>query len=668
MLFKLALGNVRKSYRDYGVYFTTLASVVAMFYMFNSIEDQASQLTRTGNSLLKGMSQLTFAISILMILVLVTEVVYANNFLIKRRSKELGIYLTLGMSRANVMGILFIETALMSTLSLGVGIVAGVLGTQFMMFATAKLFGLSLQNYQFVFSKFAFMVTTISFILVFAVVSVLNLFRVARLQLIHLLYAGRHNEKMAQRDSSQNALVFLLALALLGGAYYSILKSAFVPINPLFWLSIALGIPGTLLLFNSFSYFALKTAQKNPRFYYSGLRMFTFRQLASKMKSTHRFLAVMSMVLLISFGAFGTGNAAAEATKSVNTRFTPYPYMLFYNSLKTPTAEGELEQDLLAGIEKEKYFSGFSLQRFYYVMDARDFIPPAEMKPHFGPFVTEFMWHGSQMTALDQSAVRKTAALLGKEYPAVQPGTAVLNLDQNVPVTDNLKKLVTGKKVQINGQTLTVADISSVTLMNQGRPGMELTFVVSDEVLKTAGRPHFTTFNAIPRSDADMAQLALLLQKVTDRQPELGKYHFTSEQAKYVGETQAVAAMALYVTIFIGLLFLVVAASLLSLQQLSESQDNASRYWLLQKLGVQKTQMRKALLGQIATYFWLPLVVGAVHTMVGISAAQNVIAIIGDFKAVNAVAPIVVVVSLYFFYMLLTYRNARRIVEEKQMD
>ena len=112
MLFKLSLKNISKSIKDYAIYFFTLILGVAIFYVFNAIDDQSvmMKVSSTTAEIIKLMTNILSGVSVFVFIILAFLIVYASRFLIKRRNKEFGVYLTLGMSKKKISLILFIET------------------------------------------------------------------------------------------------------------------------------------------------------------------------------------------------------------------------------------------------------------------------------------------------------------------------------------------------------------------------------------------------------------------------------------------------------------------------------------------------------------------------------------------------------------------------------
>ena len=128
MLCKLSLKNIKKSFKDYAIYFFTLILGVSIFYVFNAIDSQTVLLDVTSNTLeiIKLMTNMLSGVSVFVSFILGFLIIYASRFLIKRRNKEFGIYLTLGMSKRKISTILFIETLFIGIISLFVGLGLGV--------------------------------------------------------------------------------------------------------------------------------------------------------------------------------------------------------------------------------------------------------------------------------------------------------------------------------------------------------------------------------------------------------------------------------------------------------------------------------------------------------------------------------------------------------------
>ena len=128
MLFNLSRKNFKKSIRDYSVYFFTLILGVAVFYIFNAIETQTAmmEVTKAKVEIIDMMNSALEAVSIFVSFILGYLIVYASRFMLKKRKKEFAVYLTLGMKKTQISGMLWIETVFMGIISLGVGLLVGI--------------------------------------------------------------------------------------------------------------------------------------------------------------------------------------------------------------------------------------------------------------------------------------------------------------------------------------------------------------------------------------------------------------------------------------------------------------------------------------------------------------------------------------------------------------
>ena len=213
MLFKLSLKNMKKSFKDYAIYFLTLVLGVAIFYMFNSLDSQQAMIkvSQSTRDLIELMISMLGMVSVFIAIVLGFLIVYANNFLINRRKREFGIYMTLGMGKRQISKIILIETILVGIISLIVGIFIGVFASQFMSILVAKLFESDMEEFTFVFSKDACIKTCIYFAVMYIAVMIFNTLTISRYKLINLLTAGRKNEKVKIKNPIISILVFIIA-------------------------------------------------------------------------------------------------------------------------------------------------------------------------------------------------------------------------------------------------------------------------------------------------------------------------------------------------------------------------------------------------------------------------------------------------------------------------
>lgn len=253
MFYKLAFKNVKKSLSDYVIYFLTLSFGVCLFYVFNAVESQQTilLLSEQQHAMLQTGTAMLGYLSVFISFVLAGLILYANNFLIKRRKRELGLYMTLGMDRGKISRILTAETFVIGLFSLGVGLLIGVAASQGMSVLTAKLMNVPMKYFAFTFSKDSLLKTILYFGVIFLVVMLFNIRTISKYKLIDLIHGGRKNETLRINKLWVCVVVFLLSLACLGTAYYLIIDNGMFMLDNQFYASLILGTIGTVLFFLS---------------------------------------------------------------------------------------------------------------------------------------------------------------------------------------------------------------------------------------------------------------------------------------------------------------------------------------------------------------------------------------------------------------------------------
>ena len=302
MLFKLSLKNIQKSMKDYAIYFFTLILGVAVFYIFNSIDSQAVMLNVSSSTyeIIRLMTQILSGVSVFVAVILAALIIYACRFLTKRRNKEFGVYMTLGMSKRKISLILFFETLFIGIISLGVGLVAGIFLSQLMSIVIANMFEADLSRFEFVFSSEACIKTLIYFGIMYIIVIALNTINVSRCKLLDLLYANKKSEQVKLKNPWLCTLIFAVSCIGLGYAYYIVTERVDILTDTKqIFIPIILGAVTTFLIFWSLSGLILKIVRSNKRFYYRGLNSFTVRQISSKINTTVLSMTIICLMLFV---------------------------------------------------------------------------------------------------------------------------------------------------------------------------------------------------------------------------------------------------------------------------------------------------------------------------------------------------------------------------------
>ncbi|MDR2359977.1 MAG: FtsX-like permease family protein [Oscillospiraceae bacterium] len=322
-VFTLAVRNVRKSFKDYGIYFLTVALGVAIFYVFNSIASQSvmMEIDKQLYDSLKGISTVMDMLSFLVAAIFGFLILYANAFILRRRKNELGLYTILGMSKIKISAVLTCETLLVGVISLAAGLALGVCLSQGMALVTAKLLGVSVVRFAFVFSGDAMAKSIRCFAIAFLIVILFSVVNLNTRKLLDLLYADKKNAQLLKLPLWVSAAVFMVSVSSIATAYYLVLNTGLVNFftgsaTAAFCGSIVLGTAGTFMFFFSLSGFLLKLISKLNGIYFKRLNMFTLKQLNRKIHTAWVSMSFVCLMLFMAISAISVGSSLAAAIRA----------------------------------------------------------------------------------------------------------------------------------------------------------------------------------------------------------------------------------------------------------------------------------------------------------------------------------------------------------------
>ena len=325
---KLIMKNVGKNIRDYLVYFLTLMISASVFYAFNSISDQPafSEMGMTKTLLYDQLGILLSTLTVLIAVVLAFLIIYANQFLLKRRKNELGIYMVLGMKKGRISRIFAGETLCVGMLALVTGLCLGFALSQGISLVALKLFAIEISKFQLVFSVGAFRKTAFCFAVIFLLVMVFNVRSVSSVQLIDLLTAGRKNETSQGRSRFLPVLLLFVSLVCILSAGTMFYKNGILPSreNHSFQTAGILLVTGTFLFFYSLSTVLVRILRANSNVYLRGLNTFLVRQVGSKMRTNYFIMTIVCGLLTVTICAVSVGVSTALAMNGLSKSATPY--------------------------------------------------------------------------------------------------------------------------------------------------------------------------------------------------------------------------------------------------------------------------------------------------------------------------------------------------------
>lgn len=658
MYFKLAFKNIKKSYKNYVIYFLTLIFGICIFYTFNSIESQSvmMELNEQKQSAFMMAEQLIGYISVFIAFVLGFLIVYANNYLIKRRKKEFGIYMTLGMENGSLSKMIFLETLFIGAISLGIGVVLGIMLSQALSVLTAYMFQVDLTKFQFVFSPLGFKRTVLCFSIIYLVVLIFNFISVRKIKLIDLLTASKRNEKPTIKNLWVSVILFLVSVGILGIAYYKVIHDgiAFASFNAL-GLPILLGCIGTFIFFYSLTGFFLKVIQGNKKFYLRDLNMFVMKQISSKINTTFVSLSFICLMLFLAICTFSGGLGINRAINADLKDLTKFDVTFWSNSGENIESLLKEKNIDISNIAKEDsnmvmYDSGVKYSNFLSKEGM------TAMKNYF-PVAND-----NDILVIGENGYNNTLKLLGKEHVNLKENQylAVGNIDEMKKWVN--ESLESGKKINISGKTLEPANkkYENINLYNFTMKGDILIFVVKDSLLEGL-KPVSSRFNMMLKDNSNTKEE---LENVRDKLVESQVYSITKKEI-YDNAAGLGATMA-YLGIYLGLIFIITSAVVLAIQQLTESTDNVERYRLLKEIGVDQKMINKAIFTQVGVYFMLPLSLAIVHSIVGLKISSTIVGVFGNASIIpNIIITAIIFVIIYGGYFLATYLGAKKNINER---
>lgn len=680
MYARIALGNVRRSIRDFGIYFLTLVLGVAVYYAFNSVTQQSAVLKLSGNmrTLVQELGTIIRGVSIFVAVLLAFLVLFGNRFLIRRRKREFAIYLTLGMDRRHVSGIVAMESLAVGAGALVVGLAVGVLLSQALLYATARLFNTHVTGFGLMFSGQACAYTVMSFAIIFLVVGALNVLEVSRFRLIDLMNADRKGEKSLVRNLPLSVALFVVSLALIGVAYHELRVNGMYAIDWRFNLATALVSVGTFLLFFSVSGFLLRLGQSARGFYLRGLNMFALRQLSSRVNSAWVSISIVCAALFLAITSTCGGFAIVSSINQSVSAITHYDVSIaMYSTAQTSHAS---DADDVSGSGKEALLKASIPDWDSLVADSaridlyQDPSMRLNLKTLRGDTGVELPDSFAKYTnGLDKvpiyvvslSQYNAILALRGDKPATLKANEALVTTDMNNMVSFWQRVALKRGSFDFLGTAMRLR-ARSTTMEYQNSVNTSVgTIVVPDAALesKRAQLEPLSSLLNVKTADS-RAEARLYKEVVKAHQPGLLFAAGSKSTAKE--EVVGLTAIVGYLALYIGFVLFVSCAAILAIQQLSDVAESAPRYRVLFDLGAERSMVNHAILAQIATYFLFPLVVALAHSYAALGVLGGVIKSLGvlDFLRPLGVTMAIVLV-LYGGYFLLTYGMARGVIGEK---
>ena len=685
MLFKLAFKNIKKSISDYAIYFFTLVLGVAIFYVFNAIDSQTAMMkvSESTKDIIDLMLNMLSGVSVFVSFVLGFLIIYASRFLMKRRNKEFGIYMTLGMSKGKISKILVLETFLIGLLSLIVGLLLGCVLSQVMSVIVANMFEADLTEFTFVISTNAIFKTIIYFGIMYLLVMIFNTISVSRCKLIDLINANRKTETVKLKNPYLCIDIFIVAVAILGYSYYSVT----VGVDNLretwrIFLIIGLGALGTFLLFFSLSGLVLRVLQHFKKFYYKGLNSFTIKQFSSKINTTVFSMTVICLMLFVTICVFSSCMSMKNAMTANLKELAPVDIQLAKTKNITREymeeygySEAQINNSYLS-IKDDLDSIGFNINEYYKnIVDINTYATPnLTLKDTLGntySYMKEkypFMTYDAIEEIVTVSDYNKVAKILGLDTHTLDNDEYLVIADYDSMVGVRNAALAIDTPITIDGKTYYpkydkcmdgFLEISN-SHVNDG------IFIVPDNAVSNLTvEKEYLYANYKADTDDEKQEIENLLISKSDALENIGSTLDASTRLSIYEGSVGLGALVTFIGLYLGVIFLISSAAILALKELSEATENKERFKMLRKIGADEKLINKALFRQIAIFFLAPLVVAIIHSIFGIIFCNYILETFGNESLLLAIVlTAVFLVVIYGGYLLITYYCSKRIIKE----
>lgn len=675
MLFKLSLGNLRKSMRDYAIYFFTMIIGVSIFYVFNAIGTQTSflKISKDTRDIVELLKTMLSGVSVFVSVTLGLLIVYASRFLMKRRNKEFALYLLLGLGKGKISAILLIETIFIGLISLAAGLVIGIGLSQLMSALVANLFEADMTDYTFTVSGEAILKTIVYFGIIYIVVMLFNSFMIGKCRLIDLIQSGRKSEKLKLKNPVLCVILFLISVCGLAWAYYNVGWNYNELTENKMYAAIAIGAAATFLIFWSVSGMLLRILMSMKGVYYRNLNSFTFRQISSKVNTMVVSMTVICLMLFVTICALSASFSIRNSMNDNLKKLCPADAEItvfsekYFDSFNSTGICSEMNFDV------SSYFDEYVNVNKYHDED----FTIGDFAGKYADEIIEASYNEDIISLSDYNALMK---LYGKKQLSLNENEYIILCNYSQMTKIRNKILSTNKKINVFGHELTpkysecadgFIDISS----NYENTGI---FVVADSVIDKSCTSSFRIIgNYKAKSDEEKEEIDdKLSDEFTEKFSKSYPYNEDADcnmlynintKAHIAAASIGLGAIVTFLGLYIGLVFLITCAAILALKELSDSVDSIPRYEMLRKIGADESDISKSLFRQTGIFFFMPLLVAIIHSIFGMKFALYIIEMFGTQNLTKSVIFTgLIILFIYGGYFLITYFCSKSIIKKNK--
>ena len=683
-LFKIPLRNIRRSLRDYAIYFFTLIIGVSIFYVFNAIGGQAAmmQISSSRGDIVKLLQTTLSGVSAFVAVILALLIVYASRFLMKRRSREFALYMLLGMSKRSISAILLMETIIIGIGSLAVGLILGIGLSQFMSALVVNLFEADMTAYKLTVSGRAIGMTILFFAVMYLVVMVFNSGAVTKMKLIDLIQSGKKSEKLRLKNPVLCVVAFGMAVILLGYSYYRVGWDYGNLNQKNLVLFIGIGVLSTFLIFWSVAGSLLRIMMHMKKTYFRGLNSFTFRQISSKVGTMVIAMTVICLMLFVTICALTTAFSVRNSINANLKDLCPADAQIQF------TTYVENDEDLTYEDLSDVYTDhGFTLTEGF-----RDYVHFKTYGDYSLTLAKSLGTHLDEMREnyriLDYEGTEEIVRvsdynelmkLYGRDPVSLADDEYILICDFKSMKEVRDEALASGTEITVFGQTLRpkyrecqdgFISISAQHL-NTG------VYIVPDDAVSDDGAKwdyFIGNYNADTKEEIEIIEqeqrdrMNAVIGAWKEEHKDVSCLSAINTRLDIYNAAIGLGAILAFLGLYIGLVFLVACGAILALKELSESVDSISKYEILRKIGVEETDITSSLFRQIGIFFLLPLILAAIHSVFGMKLATQMMETFGTdgmWESIGLTSIILLVI--YGGYFLITFFNSKWIIKGREV-
>lgn len=655
---KLAVSNLIKNRKLYYPFALAVLLAVTITYLFYSL----SLNPNIGK--IRGGETISMTLALGMVVVTIASgiiVLYANSFVMKNRSKELGVYGMLGLEKRHLISMVFKELLIFGSLTLTAGLGLGALFDKLIFALLLKLMKMKVELVS-TFQPIVFILVLIVFGAIFLGLIFINAFRIARMNALQLSREKASGEKKGRFLGVQT----ILGLISLGAGYYL----AVTVENPLsavliFFVAVLLVIFGTYLLFNAGITVFLQILKKNKRYYYQPNNMISVSNLIFRMKKNAvglATIAILSTMVLVTMSAATSIFKGSETFKKV---MNPHDFGI--------TGQNVEKEDINKLLDQYASDKGLTVTKKEVLTYS-----------NFGVANQE----GTKLTIFEKGQNRvqpKTIFMVfdQKDYENMTGQKLALSGKEVGLFTKN-KELQGQKELTLNDQTYTIKEEIKKDFILEHVPNQYniLTsdynyLVVPDLKAFLDQYPNSSIFNQyyggmnVTASEEEQLKIADDYSKfVNNFNRELnkeGSYVFGSNLADSSAQISALYGGVFFIGIFLSIIFMVGTVLVIYYKQISEGYEDRERFIILQKVGLDQKQIKQTINKQVLTVFFLPLLFAFLHLAFAYHMLSLILKVIGVLDATMMLTVTLSICAIflivYVLIFMITSRSYRKIVQ-----